>query len=238
MPAIADSYFEAAEKLMASGELTEARRVLEQELVLRPENLPARYDLAVLLQQLGHVEQAMALYQENMQRGWHLPTVVNLVARLRQQGEIKQAKALLLSARKHFRAEAAPYYLLADMALQKQNKVQATIYFQQALKADPLNGFAHLRYARFLAGEGNMRLARKHGERAVALQKDCAPCWKIWGDILHLAGDDKAAIEAYQHSLALSPEGNARQPMIQVLRSMGENARADVMQRAYGDGGR
>jgi len=231
-PATAETYFEAAQKLYEAGKHTEARRALRNELKIRPDNLEARYDLAVLLEEIGHRKDAIALYEENMRRGWHLPTVVNLSAVYRQQGETDRAVQLLEKAGRKFRHEAVPWYLLAEISLQAGEKKKAEKQFAAALRADPLNAFAHIRYAAFLAGQKQMRAAIKHARRSTGLRPECADCWRILGDILRDSGDHTGALQAYQKSAAIKPDVIIRKRIIRQLQALGEHKRADIMQRS------
>lgn len=221
--------FEAAQDFYESGQETEARRALEQELRLRPANLEARFNLAVLLTHIGHHDTARSLYEKNIGHGWHLPSAVNLSSMYVENGNSEKARELLLAAAKRFRSEAVPYYLLAEMAARDGNAKQAGTYFRQALKADALNGFAHLRYARFLASQKRFPLALKHGKRSIKLLPECAPCWQQLGSIQQQAGKLDEALASYQHSAALKPDKTIRERMIAVLEAMGENERASAM---------
>jgi len=231
-PAWGKTPFEAAQTLYESGRETEARRALRQELRLRPRNLEARYDLAVLLADIGHRDEARKLYEQNLRLGRHLPSAINLSMMLLQEGREDEARKLLLDTARRFRAEAIPYYLLGDIAAGKGRIGQAEAYYQQALRADPLNGFAHLRYARFLAGRKRYSPALRHAMRASRLLPDCAPCWLMLGEIQQQAGHPRQALAAYQYSAALRPDKAVHGRIIAVLESMGENERAAAMHQA------
>jgi len=228
----AETYFEAAQRLLESGYETEARRSLELELKLRPRNLEARYDLAVLLMRIGHREEAIRLYQENMKRGRHLPTVANLSMLYLKQDKRKAAIQLLEKATRKFRSEAVPWYLLAAIAEQQKQFNKADQYYRKALKADRKNGFAHIRYARFLASRHQFNIAKEHAARAVRLLPECAACLKIEGDILRQSGNTKRALFAYQKAASLSPNRAIRLNIIAMLSALGEHRRASMMKQA------
>ncbi|MDQ6959785.1 MAG: hypothetical protein Q9M27_02060 [Mariprofundaceae bacterium] len=228
----AETYFEAAQRLLESGFETEARRSLELEIKLRPRNLEARYDLAVLLMRIDHREEATRLYQENMKRGWHLPTVVNLSAIYLKQGKRKAAIQLLEKATRKFRAEAVPWYLLASIAEQQKQFRKADKYYQKSLKADRKNGFAYIRYARFLASRHRLKTAITHAEHAARLLPGCAPCFNIEGNILRQNHETKRALIAYQKAVALSPNRAIRLNIIAMLDALGEHQRANMMKQA------
>ncbi len=229
---LAGTYFEAAQRLFESGHETDARRSLTLEIGLRPGNLEARYDLAVLLMRIGHREEAIRLYQENMKRGWYLPTVVNLSALYLKRGKRKSAIRLLESATRKFRSEAVPWYLLAAIAKQQKQFKKADKYYQQSLKADRKNGFAHIRYARFLASRHRLRAAITHAEHAMRLLPECAPCFNIEGNILRQNHEIKRALIAYQKAVSLSPGRATRLNIIAMLDALGEHRRANTMRQA------
>ncbi|MDX8391250.1 MAG: tetratricopeptide repeat protein [Mariprofundaceae bacterium] len=215
----AETHFEAAQYFLANGQETEARRALTREIASRPRNLEARYNLAVLLERIGHSEQAAELYRDNIHRGSHLPSVVNLTAYLRRQQHDKQATKLLIQTTKKIRSEAVPWYLLAEMAAQQKNRVQADKYYRKAIKADRKNGFAHLRYAKFLAKDGNIKQAYQHASKAVNLLPRCAPCQHIGGDIFEQSGKPKQALKAWQQSMALEPNAALRKKIMAHLQA-------------------
>jgi len=221
--------FETAQAYYESGQETEARRALRQELRLRPGNLEARFDLAVLLVHIGHRDTAQMLYKKNLEHGRHLPSAVNLSAMYIESGNPEKARELLLSAARIFRTEAVPYYLLADMAARDGHTKQADSYFRNALRADALNGFAHLRYARFLSSQKRHTLALKHGQRALKLLPNCSLCWQQLGGIQQQADKLDQALASYQNSAALKPGKTIRKHMIAVLEAMGEDKRAAAM---------
>ena len=223
---------EQAYEHLKNGEWTEARRAFESELVVHPKNLEARYNLALLLQQAGHTDQELKLYQKNMELGWHLPTVANLSAVYVAQGKTTEARALLEKAVKRFRHEATPRYLLAELDENDGKMAQAKKWHEKALRADPLNGFAHIRYARFLEQQGTLDLALKHALRATRLQPTSAYCLTIRGNIQLRKKEYGDALESYQKSLAIHPNPETRQKLIDVLHLQGQHERADRMQKA------
>jgi len=228
----AETHFEAAQRLLESGHETEARRALELELELRPNNLEARYNLAVLLARIGHRQEAVRLYRENMKRGRHLPSVVNLSAIYLKQGKRKEAVRLLQAASGTFRSEAVPWYLLAGIAEKEKQAKLADRYYRQSLKADRKNGFAHIRYARFLARHHRARAAAKHAASAVKLLPECAICFRISGDVFRQGGKKRQALIAYQKAAALAPDRDIRMDIIAMLETLGKHRRAARMKRA------
>ncbi|MDQ6965855.1 MAG: tetratricopeptide repeat protein, partial [Mariprofundaceae bacterium] len=210
----AETHFEAAQRLMQAGQETEARRALKLEVGTRPANLEARFNLAVLLERIGHDDEAVILYRVNMKRGRHLPSVVNLSAWLRNHGQNREAETLLKQATQDFRSEAVPWYLLAEMAQEKGNDKQASSFFKRAIKADKKNGFAHLRYARFLAINKPGTEAVIHARSAVRLLPTCAPCLNIAGDIFAKAGEKKQALVVWQKSIAIAPDAALRSKIL------------------------
>ncbi|MDX8405000.1 MAG: tetratricopeptide repeat protein [Mariprofundus sp.] len=231
-PALASTPFSASAELIEAGHITEARRALEAELRLRPKHVEARYNLAVLLQKIGHNQEAATRYRQNMDYAWHLPTIVNLAAILQQQGKTEQAKALLLQATKKRAYEATPWYLLAAIAENEDMLDKAERQYRKAVTTDPLNGFAHLRLASFLSRHKRGDLGMKNGARATRLLPECAPCWRQYGDMLRATSKAQAARIAYQRSLAIKPDPNTRQQLIDTLEELGEHQRAARMQHA------
>ncbi len=231
-PAVAETWFEAAWRHLERGHVPEARRMLEREIKVRPRNLDARYDLAVLLERMGHEQEAQRLYQENLKKGWHLPTVVNLTAMWRRHGRIADAETLLERAATHFRHEAAPWYLLAELAESQGRFQEAETDYRKAVRADPLNGYARIRLARFLSNRHRGNEAVAEAERALELAPDCAPCLVIAGDIFQTHHDLRRALAAWQKAEAIEPRRDTRRRIIGALVALGKTQEAAVMQRA------
>jgi len=230
-PVLAASPYESSLQLIAIGRITEARRALKTELRMRPEHLEARYNLALLLEDIGHTDDALALYRKNLSIGWHLPSLVNLAALLERQGEIDLARSWLEKATMKMHDEAAPWYLLAAMAEKKGDMSTARSYFYKATKVDALNGFAwfHLAVFKFRQHSGDGGL--KNAAKAMRLLPRCAPCWQTYGDMLQARKKHQQAMLAYQKSIAIEPSNETRKHLIITLRSLGEHRRADAMQR-------
>jgi tetratricopeptide (TPR) repeat protein len=226
------SPFQAAQHFIETGQHTEARRALESELRMRPGNIEARYNLAVLLEEIHHPQQALSLYEENLIYAWHLPSIINLAGILQQQGKTDQARLWLQKATKKIKHEATPWYLLAAMAEKDGKAVTAASLYRHALKTDPLNGFAYLHYADFQSRHGEAGKGLKYAAKASRLLPNCAPCWHKYGDILRMAGQKRRAVEAFQRSLAIQPNSKTRQHLIDTLHSLGEHERAERMQQA------
>ncbi len=233
-PVMAETAFERSESLIAAGQITEARRALRAELRLRPDHIEARYNLALLLQDIDHSADAMVLYKQNLAMAWHLPSLVNLVNILQQQGKAIEARRWLLKATKKFRNEAVPWYLLAKMDEQNGDVSAAKRHLQRAIKADPLNGFAWLYLAEFQSRQQHGDQALKSAAKAMRLLPACAACWQIYGGLLERQKAHQQALLAYQRSLAIQPSDKTRRQLIATLHSLGEHQRADMMQRSLG----
>jgi tetratricopeptide (TPR) repeat protein len=228
----AKSPFQAAQHFIETGQYTEARRALKSELRMRPGNIEARYNFAVLLEEIHHPQQALTLYEENLTYAWHLPSIINLAGILLQQGKKEQARLWLQKATKKIKHEATPWYILAAMAEEDGKAVKAASLYRHALKTDPLNGFAYLHYADFQSRHGKSDKGLKYAAKASRLLPNCAPCWRKYGDILRLAGQKQRAVKAFQHSLAIQPDSKTRQRLIDALHSLGQHKRAERMQQA------
>ncbi|MDQ6955508.1 MAG: hypothetical protein Q9M20_08710 [Mariprofundaceae bacterium] len=229
----AASYTQKALQYEQQEQWSEARRAWKFALIEQPKDLDVRYHLAKILAKAGHANDALILYKKNLLIGRHLHSVIALVQLYMQKEQRLEAMNVLHKASKDFRHEAAPWYLLAALAIQDKKIKQAQYYFQSSMKADPLNGFAHIRYAHFLAVQKQYKQAVRHAQKALRLQKNCASCWEIYGKILQAAKNKQAALRAYQHSLAIQPSQNTRQKLIDLLNIMGQQQRAERMQQAF-----
>jgi Tfp pilus assembly protein PilF len=213
-----NTHLETAQQHLFSGNEYEARRALELEIAEHPDNLDARYNLAVLLERSGYEKEAASLYRENLEHR-HLPSMVNLSAWLRRQGQVDEARALLQKATKDYRSEAVPYYLLAEMSQQDGKNDQAATLYHKAIKADKKNGYAHLRFAQFLADTGDIEAAIAQANKAVRLLPRCASCLRIAGDILARGGKNSQALALWQRSIAIAPDPELRVKIQQAIQA-------------------
>lgn len=224
--------FSTAIEYRDQGEMTEYRRALERELKTNPSNQDARYDLALDLEESGHLNDSRKLYEENLQHRWHLPSAINLAQLLQREGDTAQAEQTLQQAGEHFPHEATPWYLLAGISAKRGQPDKAMTQYRKAIEADPNNGFARLLFAEFLVSQGSLNEAAEQAHKAVTLVPECAPCWQGYGDILQQAGKTRDAITAYQRSLALRPDHDTRLRLIHALQAIGESDRATHMRDA------
>lgn len=231
LSAQAETPFQASQRFIETGQTTEARRTLESELRIRPDNVEARYNLAILLEQAGHKSDAISLYRENFATSRHLPSLANLASALKESGKTTEAQQWLEKGTTVLKHEATPWYMLAAISEQQGNITQATTQHRKALKADPLNGYAYLHYAAFQSRHKLADHGIKQGDKATRLLPDCAPCWRMYGDILRYSRMQQKALTAYQRSLAIDPSKQTRQQLISTLRSLGYKQRADQIQR-------
>jgi len=230
-PAAAKTDAERAYRLLEQGHIPEARRALEAELRKHPNHIEARYNLAVLLEEMLHQSEAEALYRRNLKQSWHLPSLINLVVMLKRQKRVDEAIDWLRSATKHLRHEAAPWYMLAEISESRGDLQHAGEQYRQATRADPLNGFGWLRLAQFQSRHRLDDRGLKYGKKAIRLLADCAACWRRYGDILTANERHHEALAAYQRSLAIDPDAKTRQQLINTLRRLGETERAERMQQ-------
>jgi len=213
-----NTHLETAQQHLFSGHEYEARHALELEIADHPDNLDARYNLAVLLERSGHEKEAAGLYRENLEHQ-HLPSMVNLSAWLRRQGQVDEARALLQQATQDYRSEAVPYYLLAEMSEQDGKNDQAASLYRKAIKADNKNGYAHLRFAQFLADTGDIGAAVAQAHKAVRLLPRCGSCLNMAGDILAKGGKNSQALALWQRSIAIAPAPDLRVKIQQAIQA-------------------
>jgi len=228
----AKTAYQQALQLIEQERIPEARRALQSELRVGPGNVEARYDLAVLLEDIGQQADAQSLYEKNLSFYWHLPSLINLAALLQRSGKTEQVRQWLEKATENIRHEATPWYLLAAISEKKGHIRKAVTQYKKALQADPLNGFAWLRFAEFQSHRQLADKGIKFAEKAMRLLPDCAPCWRSYGNIMRATGQRNKALAAYQRSLAIRPDSQTRQQLINVLRQLGQTDRAERMQQA------
>ena len=135
-----------------------------------------------------------------------------------QQGQFDEAEALyreiLLSQPRHFDA----LQLLASVAAQKKNSLEAVELFDQALKINPDHPFILNNRGNALKELMRYEEALASYDRAIALYPDYADAYNNRGNVLQALKRLEEAIESYDRALALQP-GHA----------VAHHSRADVL---------
>ncbi|RMH61854.1 MAG: tetratricopeptide repeat protein [Zetaproteobacteria bacterium] len=221
-----------AESLRQQGRIAEARRVLTDYLERHPEQLDARYNLALIHAQQGDTDTAIRLYRANLARAAHLPSSVNLALLYQRRRLFSAALQVLQDAARAYPRRALPRYLIGIIHWQQGQLSAAKQAFLRALAAEPGNGYAHWHYARYLASTGQRTAALAETRKAVHMQPDCANCWRFYAQLLAAQGRPYDAIAAYQHSLAIRPDTATRQALITLFEQTGEHRRAQRMRQA------
>ncbi len=141
-----------AQALAAKGQTARARRLLSAALAQAPDDVWASYDLGVLLQQQGHLEQAEQLYQAALRQAAQLtlPTAGTLGARLHnnlgvlyvRQGRWEAARQAFSQASVLQPSDADSWFNAGLLALQLGEEPTALRQFNQVLRLLPQHAAA------------------------------------------------------------------------------------------------
>ncbi|MEZ4223890.1 MAG: tetratricopeptide repeat protein [Polyangiaceae bacterium] len=200
---------------------TEAQKLLEQAIALRPTFGAAHARLGVVKHGLGDLagaEQALlrALALDAKQADWLAALAAVLVDKGDAAGAIARADAALKLVGNHAAAKLAR----ADALAQRGDIDLAIEAYEQAhgyARTDPA---PLLHAARACAKNGRPTTARAFAERATQDFPKWAPAWVVLADVQHASGDRAAAKQSYKKALGAQSGTIDRARVARILKSL------------------
>jgi tetratricopeptide (TPR) repeat protein len=161
MPRIALNYNDRGFENYQAGQLTSAQRQYERALKLEPDLLPAHYNLGLLYEDLGDLDQAKTHYQIALKG--ELDVAYNNLARLYiLEGEYGKAIPLLLEGLERATDDVARHDLYKNLGwarLGQERYEEALAALQQAIELDAEAAPAHCLLAQVLEALGDQPAA-------------------------------------------------------------------------------
>jgi tetratricopeptide (TPR) repeat protein len=203
----------AADKLMRQaaasrqrGDLATTAALLTRVVGLEPKNAAALNDLAVALQGMGRIGEALAYYQAAANEDPNDPTPLgNMGGALFAVGALEQAADAFVAALALDGRNAA---LLNNFALTLQamgRTDDAAACFDAACAADPKYAPPRDNLGSLLTMRGKPAAAVPQHLAAVALDPLRANAWNNLGNALSMTGDKARAARAWRRALAIEP---------------------------------
>jgi tetratricopeptide (TPR) repeat protein len=201
----ADAALGLARALARQDKLAESEPFYRQAVALNPASRPALYELATLYDRAGNRSGALALYLE-------LPD---------NAGAAQRSAQLLLESKRYQEAVArfetgysknptpAAAGQLALAYTAAGDSASARPLFEKALASLPSDFQLRSAYARLLRDGREFPAAARQFELAARLRPEDAQTWTDLGVALHLAGDLRAALAAFERAQALGNSNRA-----------------------------
>jgi tetratricopeptide (TPR) repeat protein len=186
-------------------EYAEARRLLRDLLAVEPEDAPARLEMARLLAEIGHTEQALdvlepvaALPDREVDARLAMADV-HLAA---DRPAEAVAAAQIAAAARH---DAATYAALTRALLAAGDAATAENAGAAAVQRDPMSPEAHVAAGAAQLARGLVDEAAKSAERACTLDPYHVPALELAGDVESARGEFQRCSEFWQRALKLNP---------------------------------
>jgi len=156
-----------------AGRLTEAVRIYQLALALKPDSLEADSNLGAALHALGKFDEAVACLQQALALKPHSAEAwFNLAATRKAQGNLDDAVTCYQRALALDPDCPGAHHNLAKI-LHDQGKLDAAVaHYQRALALDPNYAEAHGNLGNTLHAQGRLPRAAAHHERALAIKPD------------------------------------------------------------------
>ncbi len=172
VPPPIESHFNRGVELYDEGKYAEA--IEEYKLALRrdPDDLFAKYNLAVVYQDQEKYDRAEKLYREILDQTEDTRSRVNLAAIHYVRGDREAAYAELKQAARHNPDSAVPWSALGEYRQREKDFDRAENHYLQALEIDDQHAPTHHRLGRLLCETERPGPCRTHLEKAVALEPE------------------------------------------------------------------
>lgn len=131
----------------------------------------------------------------------------HLAEMLQATGQLDDARVAYVRARELDPSYAHPFRTRGPYLYRRGRWREAEEAYREALALDPLDGHAQLGLAMVALRQGRPADARDLAERSLVLHPDAVDAWRTLGEARALLGERRAAIQAYEHAMALSLRG-------------------------------
>jgi arylsulfatase A-like enzyme/Tfp pilus assembly protein PilF len=223
-----------AEQLELAGNYSEAAKIYEAILKLRPGAPTSYINLALVQAKMSQFEAAVGVLEQGVSR---IPGSEMLMARLAHtymvMGRLKKAldawQALLVIDPRYFDALLASGWILDFMGKGEE----ARAYFERALEVEPENRFLRKYYAMNLGKGGDLKAAISVYERLAQDYPDDYEVFQDLGTAYGYAGDLSRAIDSLKKAISLHPTPSAYFNLAVALRKVGSIEEAVKTLRLY-----
>jgi tetratricopeptide (TPR) repeat protein len=196
------------------GKLPEARDQLRRALQLERLSPWAHANLAVVLEQLGELDEAARHYQLAMNTGTDIATAQEAKQKaLFGLGRVRERQGRFREAQKHYAAlvEINPTHVDAQIGLggvlEEQGLfAEAQRHYEAALRLEPNSPLILNHLGRVLQRQNKPWEALASFDRALAIQPESADTWNNKGVALEQVGRLEEARQCYQRAVEQNPD--------------------------------
>ena len=187
--------------------LTGALRWYQAAVATHPANPESHYNLGLVLQQEGKLDEAIAEYREAIRLDdTYSPAHNNLGVALREKGDLAGAVTAHRKAIELDPKNAAAYTNLGNDLADQGEPDRAIAAYREAMTLDPSHAEAYSNLGLALMNKGELAEAVKMGKKAAELDPENGWVFNNLGAVLREAGDLDGAVEAHKESVRLDPK--------------------------------
>ena len=189
--------------LVETGAYSAAFAIYDRALKLAPENPVIHQGLALALTQLRRHDRALSHYEFLASQRGELLDLTELAGARDRMGDAEGALKAYRAAMKLISNTTPLHVSMARLQQTQGNREAARQHIEQALEADPDDGYAHLVKAQYYTDAGELDREIGHIRQALAKTASrpvdiaAAPLNFALGRLLERHGDTAAAFEAY-----------------------------------------
>ena len=205
-PLPVESHFNRGVELYDQGKHADA--IEEYKLALRrdPDDTFAKYNLAVVYQDQGKLDQAAALYRDILKETEDTNSRINLAVLHYSRNDKEAAYRELKAAAKGNPDNPNPLSILGNYLEQENGIEEAKQYYRDALSIDDQHAVTHFRLGRLYCNQSNADRCEKHLQQAVDLAADEPAYLELLAEHYRNAGNPLEAIHWLERVSVLQPD--------------------------------
>ncbi|MBN1241455.1 MAG: tetratricopeptide repeat protein [Spirochaetales bacterium] len=193
--------------LIGLGRLDEARSAFAETLAELPNDLEARFGLALLDLRAGRPAEARGRFEAALRiEPRNARALLSLALVALESGALREARTRVDEALRYHAEEARAWFVAARVALAEGNAPKAAGLAETALELDPAYAEARGLLASIRHRTGDYAGAAALMEAAVRADRDDALAWYALGRARAASGDTARAISAYQAAIRVRPD--------------------------------
>ncbi|MBP7096357.1 MAG: tetratricopeptide repeat protein [Spirochaetia bacterium] len=193
--------------LIGLDRLDEARAAFQATLAGLPNDLEARFGLALLDLRAGRSADARGRFEDALRiEPRNARALLSLALVALDSGALREARIRIDEALRHHAEEARAWYVAARVSLAEGNPAEAAAHAATALELDPSDADARALLASIRHRSGDYAGAAALMEAAVKANRDDALAWYALGRARAASGDAARALSAYQAAIRIRPD--------------------------------
>ena len=205
VPPPIESQYNRGVDLYDQGKYAEAIEAYKLALRVNPDDTLAKYNLAVVYQDQGKLDDAETLYREILSRTEDTNSRINLAAILHARGQFDPAVEELKAGLQANRDNPNPASVLGEYLARADKPEEAEHYFLEALKMDDKHAPTYYRLGSLHLKMGRDESGLRHLEKAVELDPEVPVYLEALANEYEHREQISEAVQAFERLSVLQP---------------------------------